>query len=44
MKDLLVSVALLILAVIIARLILSSEGLMGAAKDLFTGQIRFLSQ
>ncbi len=44
MKDLLVAVALLVLGVIIARLILSPEGLMGAAGGLFTRQIQYLAQ
>ncbi len=44
MKDLVVVIALLVLGVILARLILSPEGLMGAARSLFTNQIQFLAQ
>lgn len=44
MKDLIVTIALLILGVIIAGLILSQTGLLGAARDLFLRQISAFAQ
>ena len=43
MKELLVTIGLLILGVIIASLILSDGGVMGAVKDLFINQVQFLA-
>ena len=44
MKDILVAVALLFLGIIIARLILSDTGLMGASRDLFESSVKALTQ
>ena len=44
MKDILVAIALLILGIIIAKLILSPEGMMGAASSLFQKQLVFLAE
>ena len=42
-KELLVTIGLLILGVIIASLILSDGGVMGAVKDLFINQVQLLA-
>ena len=42
-KELLVTIGLVILGVVIASLILSDGGVMGAVKDLFINQVQFLA-
>lgn len=44
MKEILVTIALLILGIIIARMILSPDGLLGAASGLFQRQLVFLAE
>jgi len=44
MKELIITIGLVILGVIIASLILSDTGLIGSTKDLFVNQIQYLSQ
>ena len=43
MKELIVVIGLVLLGVIIAALILSGDGLMGVAKDLFVNQVQYLA-
>ena len=44
MKDLIVTLALLMLGIFLAGLILSETGLLGAAKGLFLNQVQYLTQ
>ena len=42
-KELLVTIGLVMLGAVIAMLILSNTGIMGAVKDLFINQITFIA-